>query len=572
MFLFKKKLNSSGFGHIELTLLVIVVVGISGVGYSVYKHLEKNTVNTYTALTSFVSNGIPFTEKACIASQTGTAPNYIDTVTALISVNEQAGPRTEVIKNGNVVTGTGYNPLAFYSIDGIAPVTEDNWVTSSTSTIKFNLVPSISSASFNLGVEATPGLAIPTPGSSQTIGSLTLCNAPIKVSVATPKTKTIIPVIKTVTSGATTTTTTTIVNPATKKTTTTTATTNTVTKKTTTTTTTTPTTPTSPTTPTTPTTPPATPAPTISLSAAPTSLTSGSASVLTWSSTNATSCTASGAWSGSKATSGSITTSGLTITSSYSLSCSGAGGTTLAIIVVTVTAPTTCASSPPTTSNNPLYPLSQVENFSGTTLPSVWRDYGNEVQQPSGYVAADHAVFVPGTGFELQGYPDSISGNIGGVTGGSGAVLTYVPSSGGYDVCFSMSSGNWQDVHLVLISWPTDNNWNEGENDFFEGNPQDMEINVHEIGSSPQTNVWQGTWPSTLGNGSPHLISTRWDPINGYRFYLDGTLVATAPISSTVTTPTTSHFLSMQMQDMDEASTSTETATIHWTASYGYSN
>src|SRR5665213_29807 len=68
-------------------------------------------------------------------------------------------------------------------------------------------------------------------------------------------------------------------------------------------------------------------APTISFSASPTSITSGSSSTLTWSTTNATSCTASGSWSGSKATSGSTTTSALTTTSTYSLSCSGAGGT-----------------------------------------------------------------------------------------------------------------------------------------------------------------------------------------------------------------------------------------------------
>ncbi|MHB8660982.1 MAG: choice-of-anchor Q domain-containing protein, partial [Minisyncoccota bacterium] len=47
-----------------------------------------------------------------------------------------------------------------------------------------------------------------------------------------------------------------------------------------------------------------TPAPIITLSASPTSVTSGGSSTLTWSSTNATSCTASGGWTGTKATSG----------------------------------------------------------------------------------------------------------------------------------------------------------------------------------------------------------------------------------------------------------------------------
>jgi hypothetical protein len=215
--------------------------------------------------------------------------------------------------------------------------------------------------------------------------------------------------------------------------------------------------------------------------------------------------------------------------------------------------------------------LQHVTLFNSTTLSADnFQDYGNEVQSPAGYVATDHAV-PTSNGLLIEGYPDAISGSIGGVTGGSGDVgdsADVVSSSGGFDVCFSMSSGSWQNVHLVLFSWPADNDWNEGENDFFEGNPQDMEINVHEIGSDPAENVWQGSWPAGLANGT-HLISARWDTVNGYRFYLDDTLIGTAAISSTVKTPTTPHHLSIQMQDTTESSTSTETATIYWMASYG---
>ena len=69
------------------------------------------------------------------------------------------------------------------------------------------------------------------------------------------------------------------------------------------------------------------PASTASLSAAPTSVSSGGASTLTWNSTDATSCTATGGWSGAKATSGSQSTGALTTSTSYSLTCTGAGGT-----------------------------------------------------------------------------------------------------------------------------------------------------------------------------------------------------------------------------------------------------
>ena len=75
-------------------------------------------------------------------------------------------------------------------------------------------------------------------------------------------------------------------------------------------------------------------APTTSLRAAPTSIASGGSSTLTWSSTNATSCAASGAWSGAKATSGTQSTGAITMPSSYSLTCTGTGGTSVASTVM----------------------------------------------------------------------------------------------------------------------------------------------------------------------------------------------------------------------------------------------
>src|SRR5580658_9668483 len=71
-----------------------------------------------------------------------------------------------------------------------------------------------------------------------------------------------------------------------------------------------------------------TPVPTVNLTAGAANVTSGGTSTLTWSSTNATSCTASGGWSGTKTTSGSTTTPSLTATTSFTLTCAGAGGTT----------------------------------------------------------------------------------------------------------------------------------------------------------------------------------------------------------------------------------------------------
>jgi endoglucanase len=81
------------------------------------------------------------------------------------------------------------------------------------------------------------------------------------------------------------------------------------------------------------------PAPTVSISASPTTISAGSSSTISWSSTNATTCTASGAWSGTKATSGTQVIS-MNSSSTFSLSCTGAGGAASASTTVTVTTAT----------------------------------------------------------------------------------------------------------------------------------------------------------------------------------------------------------------------------------------
>ena len=80
------------------------------------------------------------------------------------------------------------------------------------------------------------------------------------------------------------------------------------------------------------------PAPTVTLSAAPMSVGPGGSSTLTWSSANATSCTASGSWSGAKALSGTASTGALSSVGSYAytLTCSGVGGSTSKSVTVAV--------------------------------------------------------------------------------------------------------------------------------------------------------------------------------------------------------------------------------------------
>ena len=80
--------------------------------------------------------------------------------------------------------------------------------------------------------------------------------------------------------------------------------------------------------------------PTVTIAVAPTSITLGQSATLTWSSANATACTASNAWTGSEAVSGTVTeTPTAAGTLSYVLTCTGAGGTAHATATLTVNAP-----------------------------------------------------------------------------------------------------------------------------------------------------------------------------------------------------------------------------------------
>lgn len=79
------------------------------------------------------------------------------------------------------------------------------------------------------------------------------------------------------------------------------------------------------------------PLPTATLAANPTTVMSGQSTTLTWSSTDAAGCTASGAWSGAKAASGSQSSGALAASGTFTIACDGAGGTSnLHSVTVTV--------------------------------------------------------------------------------------------------------------------------------------------------------------------------------------------------------------------------------------------
>ncbi|MBN8279076.1 MAG: hypothetical protein J0M16_00520 [Gammaproteobacteria bacterium] len=143
---------------------------------------------------------------------------------------------------------------------------------------------------------------------------------------------------------------------------------------------------------------------TVSLTASPRNITAGSSSTLTWSASNAASCTASGAWTGARATSGSQGTGALTKTGLYTLECvSSAGVTGRASVQVAVGTGTESANSSPAISGTPL--TSVVAGASYTFLP-VASDPDGDVVSFSIANKPDWATFNASTG-SLTGTPSA---------------------------------------------------------------------------------------------------------------------------------------------------------------------
>lgn len=100
------------------------------------------------------------------------------------------------------------------------------------------------------------------------------------------------------------------------------------------------------------------PAPTVDIKAngydGPITIPYNTSATLNWTSTNATSCTASGAWSGTKATSGSEGTGNLISAKTYTLTCTGPGGSASDSVTVNVSAPPVSVDLKANGSNGPI--------------------------------------------------------------------------------------------------------------------------------------------------------------------------------------------------------------------------
>ncbi len=198
---------------------------------------------------------------------------------------------------------------------------------------------------------------------------------------------------------------------------------------------------------------------------------------------------------------------------------------------------------------------------------------GPHVLAPSGWIEASH-LLVTNNALEELGYSDPAHP---GVTGaGMNIGNDRVNAYGGFTYCFSLSGNDWQNVAALFEVWPADQVWQEGEIDFLAGAPPQPGIVVVQVGgcnttSNPCKVVWQSNWPASLGSGL-HAVTVLWNPITGDSFYMDGTLIATAPPS--VGVPATPHIPAMQIQDMGEnssvPSSSPLTASLYWVATYAY--
>src|SRR5262249_54641150 len=145
-------------------------------------------------------------------------------------------------------------------------------------------------------------------------------------------------------------------------------------------------------------------APTVTLSANPKGVAAGSSTSLTWSSTNANSCAATGAWSGTLATSGSQSVGPINADSTYTLTCSGTGGTAVAMTtvslrqaVLTWTAPTK------NTDGSNLTNLSGYKIYYGTSS----KNYTQSVSVSGGSTNSWTLTLAPGTYYFAMSAVDS---------------------------------------------------------------------------------------------------------------------------------------------------------------------
>jgi hypothetical protein len=250
-----------------------------------------------------------------------------------------------------------------------------------------------------------------------------------------------------------------------------------------------------------------TPKPTITFSASPTTVNVGGVSTLSWNSTNATSCTASGAWSGSKPTSGSQSTGALRAATTYSLSCTGNGGTT-ATTSATINMQQAAGGSP--------VPAGTGCTSNGIAAPCV----GSTTTGASGWNAPVFDDEFNGTSLDTSRWNTENGWKKNGVTvsasnetetngnlvltlasAGSGAEISttaYALPVGGYAEARVNFPGNGATIYNWPAWWISGPNWPAaGENDIAEGLGT-LTANYHSPSGSHNMGTIPGTWSNAF--------------------------------------------------------------------------
>ena len=193
--------------------------------------------------------------------------------------------------------------------------------------------------------------------------------------------------------------------------------------------------------------PPA-PAPTVTMSVNPAVVTVGQGTNLTWTSTNATSCTASGSWNGTQAVSGSQSVNPTNPgTDSYTLICTGPSGNAAASASLVVNAPPPVAHSSSHSHSSGEHASSCVDCGKITAITPV-----KQAGEASGMGAVAGAVLGAVIGHQFgSGRGNSAATAGGAVAGGVGGYEAEkaIRSKTVYEVAVAMDSGGTRRVTLA---------------------------------------------------------------------------------------------------------------------------
>jgi len=156
--------------------------------------------------------------------------------------------------------------------------------------------------------------------------------------------------------------------------------------------------------------------PTLTFSARDQALAAGGSTTLSWSSTGTDRCEASGAWSGDKPVRGSATIGPLTEASTFTLTCSGAGGSVMSMLSVKIVGSVTLSWQAPAENvdGTPLTDLAGYEIYYGEQS----RNYDDSVYVASGSATSKTIKLVSGsyyfamTAWDVDGNESSYSNEV----------------------------------------------------------------------------------------------------------------------------------------------------------------